>query len=1048
MLSLITGSVRSLGTYALELNSNDTKDIRSYNISNDIPYVEFLNDIDLNCAYYDEKSYVDSFSSSNNILIFSLNICSLQSKYTPLINLIDNFALNNAKPDIIMLQETFIKDIFYYSIKGYRAIFNCRPLGSRGGGTTIYCSELYNIKQLTNDAFFIPNILEATVMQVDIPGKSKFLIISVYRPNTHPNKNNQEQINDFFTALGTFLQIIDNYNTQTFIGGDFNLNLFDLHNLNSNSCTFLDIFASFGFINCISKATRIVNQSSTALDQIFLNDISLLCRSGVLIDSPSDHFGTFCEITLTKPIIIKDSFRNSRCFGNDNLLRFKAALLNQSWLTITDSNCTNTAFNNFFNIFFDIYNICFPISRIKINKKYHRINNFMTKGLLISRVKNLKLAQIAKKSPSIENKDAYRVYRGVYNNLIRRSKLLHHNRRVREAGNNSRLLWAAIKDAINLPKKNNLIGPILNTDTSTLLHDDVLKANYFNTYFSNIGTKTAEFIPSSNYSFKDFLNPPCPISMFLDPIEVETFANFVLGIKPKLSTDINGLSMCFIRSIIHEIKIPLTHIFNTSISNGIFPTQLKTSKCIPIFKKGDKTLADNYRLVSLVDNFSKPFEKIMCSRLINFLDETNFFLDSQFGFRKRLSTKHAILTIINYISKNINDNKYVLLIALDVMKAFDSCDHQILFYKLENAGIRGIVLDWFKSYFEGRQQRVFLNNVYSNILCMITLGVLQGSILGVILFLIIINDINLACPDLFSVIFADDDSLLVEDDSLEGVVDKANVALEGLVNWYSSNKFAIHPNKSTCMLFHKSNRSVTPPIFLDLPVIINLNNHDENFPNKISRIKSIPNVDEFSIKILGINIDNKLNFKAHVDYVHSKISRSLYSLKQMKYLLDNRHLKLLFSAYIKSHVDYADIFYCLCNKQTLQPLELIYKKAIRILSGKSYLEHTLPLFILNKILPIKENATLNILKLMYRCDKGKLPNCTKDFWRRNIDVSGRESRNENKFYQEAINFKFLENHPYFYFPKLYNDLLDDFKLASNEKEFANKVKSHLFDSLV
>ena len=683
------------------------------------------------------------------------------------------------------------------------------------------------------------------------------------------------------------------------------------------------------------------------------------------------------------------------------------------------------------------------------DKKYHRINAFMTKGLLISRSRSLKLAHVAKKSPTVFNKESYRVYRGVYNNMIKLSKKLQYNRRVRDAGTNSRKLWSIIKDAINIPGKNNSIGPILNTDTSTLLHDNILKANYFNTYFSNIGLKTAEHIPQTNYSFRDFLPPPCPISIFFNPISENTFANFVLAIKPKLSNDINGLSMKFIRSIVHEIKVPLTHIFNNSISNGVFPQRLKTSKSIPIYKKGDKTLVDNYRLVSLVDNFSKPFERIICTRLIDFLEETNFFIDNQFGFRKGLSTKHALLTVINYITKNINNNKYVLLIALDVMKAFDSVNHETLFSKLNNAGIRGICLDWFKSYFEGRDQRVFLNNIYSDILCKITLGVLQGSILGVILFLIMINDIKEACPDLFCAIFADDDSVLVEDDSIEGVVDKANVALEGLVKWYASNSFAIHPSKSQCMLFHKSNRAaVPPPINFDLPVYINLNNHGENFPDKISRIKNIPNNDNFTIKILGIHIDNKLNFKAHINFIHSKISRLLYSLKQMRNLLDGLHLKLLFSAYIKSHIDYADIFYCLCNKSTMLPLEKIYKKAIRILSGAAYNDHTVPLFIHNNILPIKENASFNTLKLMFRCDRGNLPHCIKDFWRRNRDVSGREGRNKDKFYHEIINYNHLENHPYFSFPKLYNELPDNFKLpAVGEKEFAKLVKSYLFNSL-
>ena len=170
----------NIGTYIHELNSDLSRDIRTFDPFNDIPFVEFMQDIDLDCSYYDEQSFADSFSSTKNILILSLNIQSLQSKFLSFTNLIDNFALTNSKPDFILLQETFVSDIFHFNIKGFRAILNCRPPGSRGGGTAIFLNDSYDFKHLSNDAFFIPHILESSVVQVIIPGKSKFLLISLY----------------------------------------------------------------------------------------------------------------------------------------------------------------------------------------------------------------------------------------------------------------------------------------------------------------------------------------------------------------------------------------------------------------------------------------------------------------------------------------------------------------------------------------------------------------------------------------------------------------------------------------------------------------------------------------------------------------------------------------------------------------------------------------------------------------------------------------------------------------------------------------------------
>ena len=390
-----------------------------------------------------------------------------------------------------------------------------------------------------------------------------------------------------------------------------------------------------------------------------------------------------------------------------------------------------------------------------------------------------------------------------------------------------------------------------------------------------------------------------------------------------------------------------------------------------------------------------------------------------------------------------------MALFLDVMKAFDSVNHNILFKKLENAGVRGVALNWFKSYLLDRKQRVFVNNSFSDNLCAITLGILQGSILGVILFLVMINDIGNCCPDLFNIIFADDDSALVESSTLEGLIEKANDGLNRLVQWYSSNKLAIHPAKSKGMIFRSSNK-FNIPIFNNspyLPIFLNLNNSGESDITKISPIKLVPNSEEKAIKVLGIYLDDKLNFKHHINIVHSKINKALYSLKQMRHLLDGLHLKLLFCAYLKSHLDYADIFYCLCNKSTLRPLELIYKKALRIMCGVGYRDHTKPLFILHNILPVKDNSDFNILKIMFRYDNGNLPRCLNDFWRRNIEVSGREGRNADKFYQETINFNYLEKHPFFYFPKLFNDLPDNIRSLDTEKEFNRQVKAVLFDNL-
>ena len=910
-------------------------------------------------------------------------------------------------------------------------------------------NDSFNVKEISHPSFFKPHILESTVLKIDIPGKTSFIAVSLYRPNAHTELGINDQMNEFIDLLSEQLEFLSSFNSTVLFGGDFNIDLFKLADLNNIATSFLELFAGYGYFNLITRATRICNSSSTAIDHIFINDMSIFHRSGILVDSPSDHFATFIELNIDKPKVINAPFKYSRDFTEINILRFRLALSNQSWEDIINSDCTDTACNLFLDIFFELYNIFFPLKRVKLNKEYHALNPFMSKGLLISRKKNLSLALKVKKNPTLVNKNEYKKYRNTYLRMVKLAKKLFINGRIRQAGSNTKKIWETLKYAINIPSKSSNIGPIL--VDGVLIHDNKLKANGFNSFFTSIGTKTATLIPDTLSSFRDFLPPPCPNSMFLNPISDDIFAKFVLSIKPKTSTDINGISSKFIQSVIHEIKTPLAHVFNLSISNGVFPNAFKTSKSIPIFKAGDKTILDNYRLVSLINNFSKPYEKIMCSRLLDFLETNNFFCKTQFGFRKGMSTKHALLTIINHISKNINSNKVTLLVFVDCMKAFDTVDHAVLFKKLENAGIRGVVLDWFISYFKDRKQKVFLNGEFSDNLCDIILGVLQGSVIGVILFLIMINDLSNISPELLSIIFADDDTVLIDDDTIEGLIDKANFELEKLVSWYCANRLAIHPSKTKCMLFQAAGRADLPSQMDNfyLPVFLNMNNPGENNSDKKVLIKIVPNSDDKTVKVLGIHLDNKLNFKYHVNSIHSKISRGIYTLKQMKNILDGQHLKLLFNSYIKSMVDYADIFFCLCNKSTIHPIEMIYKKAIRIVGGAKYRDHTKPLFKQHNILPIKENFHFNILKMMFRCDRGILPQPILSAWCRNRDISGRDGRNANKFYQTTININYLANHPLFYYPKLYNDLEDEFKneFILTEKEFAKKVKAKLFDSI-
>ena len=164
-----------------------------------------------------------------------------------------------------------------------------------------------------------------------------------------------------------------------------------------------------------------------------------------------------------------------------------------------------------------------------------------------------------------------------------------------------------------------------------------------------------------------------------------------------------------------DIANPLTYIFNLSFSTGVVPDSLILAKVIPIYKKGDRNDPGNYGLISLLTVVDKIMEKLMCKQLYNFLELHKILYEFQFGFRKCHSTILALMEVLDNIYHHLDRREFIIDIYLDLQKAFDTVNHDILLYKLQNYGVRGIVNQWFKSYLSGRKQITSIRDSYSDI---------------------------------------------------------------------------------------------------------------------------------------------------------------------------------------------------------------------------------------------------------------------------------------------------------------------------------------------
>ena len=251
------------------------------------------------------------------------------------------------------------------------------------------------------------------------------------------------------------------------------------------------------------------------------------------------------------------------------------------------------------------------------------------------------------------------------------------------------------------------------------------------------------------------------------------------------------------------ISAPLASLINCSFTTGIFPDRLKCAKIIPILNNGDNSLITNYRPISVLNVFSKIYEKVLVDRLNCFVIKNDILYKYQFGFRKNYSTYMALLSFMDTVTDAVDANKIVAGLFIDLSKAFDTINHDILIKKLHNYGVRGIALQLLSNYLSNRMQCVTFNGCTSDFLS-ITCGVPQGSVLGPLLFLLYINDIHKSSTLLKFILFADDTTILFSAQSLTELTSKLNSELKFVADWFRANKLSLNIVKTNYIIFRHS----------------------------------------------------------------------------------------------------------------------------------------------------------------------------------------------------------------------------------------------------
>ena len=643
-----------------------------------------------------------------------------------------------------------------------------------------------------------------------------------------------------------------------------------------------------------------------------------------------------------------------RDYGKFNKAEFLSEIQSINW-----NDDENTDINSKFTLFYSKLSLVvdkhIPLKPLSKKSIKALSKPWITPGIRksIKMKNNLYKKFIQTKSSYYHEKFKY--YRNMIKKLTTKSKTNYYNKYFRANQTNTKNIWKGIRSIISLkPLSNNIPSKILVNGSE--LADCNSIANAFNKHFINISQKLTSSIPEANKSAMSFMSSRLLDSFHIDHVSTIEIEEEIDRLNPSKAVGPYSIPVFALKLIPEAISKPLKSIFNLSLSCGIVPDKLKMASVIPIFKKGSKLNLDNYRPISLLSIFNRILEKLMYKRLISFINKHNLIYEKQLGFRRQHSAEMAILLITDKIQKTIDSGMYASGVFLDLSKAFDTVNHEILLQKLEFYGIRGIAKKWFESYLSNRRQNVIIGNTKSDYYLWST----PGSILGPLLFLLYINDFSNSSQTLDFHIFADDSNLFYANKSLIELEKVVNNELISIHSWLCANKLVLNIDKSNIVVFHPPQKKLQ----YQINIIINGEN-----------LSIAP-----STKYLGVIIDSHLNWKDQISYLTNKIKRNIGALSKLRHFTNSEILNNIYYSLVYPFFTYGVIAWGNTYSTTIKPLFILQKKAIRIITHSKYDDHTDPLF--NKLSILKLEDLIYYYNAMFMHDyhNSKLPKLFDSFF--------------------------------------------------------------------
>ena len=905
--------------------------------------------------YYEIDDLVEIMNTINentHLSILNVNARSLIKHFNEFCSILSAFPYLF---DVITVEESWINDILQplVQLENYALITKHKKKCKEGGGICVYIKAGLKYKERLdlkcpdkfNDLFdyvFIEILTEKTL--------NNYIIGTLYRS---PGGNTVQDFNDHMSKK--ILPKIMKEKKNVILTGDTNINLLKCSE-HSATADYLDMLLTQGLIPKITVPTRVTHSSATLIDHIFFNEgfNNNSTLAGTLQTHMSDHYMNFLfvnnKVTSETPKTV-----TYRPLTKKNMTLLGNALSEQNFEDLYLCNDPDTAYNLLVDRYSKVCDEVIPLKTVRFNKYKHKKKPWITNEILSLIKRRDKLHRKIRNSKSSSERARYQTQysecTSELNKSIKVAKRNHEREKFENCKNNSKMIWQNINSIIGKQNNKQDSVNIINEDGVTI-KDLRHIADAFNSYYVNVGPNLANSMSNSLSSKFKLPTVKSHKSFFLFPTDAEEVTKIINLLKPKTSHGHDNITPKLLKQVSSGLINPLVHIINLSIQCGVVPKDMKKARVIPIFKNnGSKLVMKNYRPVSLLPAFSKILERIVYNRLFHYLVKNSILHPSQYGFQKGLSCEQAILELQDRIVDMMKNKNCCVGVFMDLSKAFDTLDHQILLSKLYHYGVRGVSLDWFRNYLSDRSQYVHVNNTNSELLP-ITCGVPQGSILGPLLFLIYINDLPSTSKHAITVLFADDTNALYTGNTYDELRTIVGRDLTILSDWFRSNKLALNEIKTKYIIFH--NIYNRPPE--DFVITIN--------GVTLERVQ----ITQF----LGVHIQENLNWKAHIEQVCNKISRSTAILAKLKHYIPRYALRIIYNSLCVSHASYALPVWGGSPPGYLKRLITLLKKGIRHVCNAKHNSHTAKLFKQCNILKLEDMFRLQCVKIMYKKANGKI----------------------------------------------------------------------------